>query len=767
MALTVGELVGYMRMDDAQFNKSLVAGERGMKGLGDVVDRESGRSKGALSGVGKVVTGLAGTMAAVKAVSFLRESIDEAREAREVSRLTANAIRSTGGAAQVSAAQVADLSGAMSKKIGVDDEAIQSAANVLLTFTRVRNEAGKGNDVFNQTVAAAHDMATVMKTDASSAMLQLGKAINDPIKGLSALGRAGVQFTQQQRDQITAMVEAGDVLGAQKVILGELRTQFGGAAAAAADPMDKLAVTVGNIKEEFAIGLLPTVDAVSNALAGMEPETAANVIKFGAMGVAAGGAVVMVGKVVDGTKSTVSALRDSRAAISGWIEKAKAAQGGGGGLAGMLKGGITPALGIAGIALAAGATALFLWQKRKQEATDAVRSYQAALEADNGAIAENTRRTAAQALEQSGALKNAEALGISHEALARAALGNAEAQGRVARITHAAMEDTRQAGIHATHAQLDQEEAAVNLNQSLADQVKWLGEAQQSNVRVEKTTKAMASAQEGATRKAMSLKEAVDSLTRAFDRAEGKAFDVEEATSEYQGALDDLRKSIKDNGTTLDLHTDKGRSNREALRALVSAANDHTEAVFRESGSVKDANAVAARHREELRAVGDRLGVNRGKVGEYADAIRKVPKRIRTKADVDTAAATAAISRLEQRLNNLRNRADGSGGSGGGSAGSDRSFGGSPTPAAKGLFARRPTLALVAESAEARRGGGEVISPVGMMADTFRSVLAEHGGGDTVVVPVVGDVDNWVTHKVEHAVARGRRTNAFRPKARR
>ena len=47
----------------------------------------------------------------------------------------------------------------------------------------------------------------------------VGKALNDPLKGLTALSRIGVQFTAQQQEQIKAMVEVGDVAGAQKIIL--------------------------------------------------------------------------------------------------------------------------------------------------------------------------------------------------------------------------------------------------------------------------------------------------------------------------------------------------------------------------------------------------------------------------------------------------------------------------------------------------------------------------------------------------------------------
>ena len=94
-----------------------------------------------------------------------------------------------------------------------------SAENLLLTFTNVRNEAGKGNDIFNQTVRLGTDMSVALGVDAKAAAMQLGKALNDPINGVTRLTRAGVTFTEQQKKQIKALQESGDILGAQKVIL--------------------------------------------------------------------------------------------------------------------------------------------------------------------------------------------------------------------------------------------------------------------------------------------------------------------------------------------------------------------------------------------------------------------------------------------------------------------------------------------------------------------------------------------------------------------
>src|SRR5690349_3849156 len=201
---------------------------------------------GVFKSIPGIAKGLVGAFAAVKAVQVFGGFIADAQESARVSRITENVIRSTGSAAKVTAGQVGDLATAISNKTGADDETVQSGQNMLLTFTNIRNEVGKGNDIFNQASQSVVDLAAAMNngqvtTDGvKTASIQLGKALNDPIKGVTALRKVGVSFTQQQTDQIKKLVESGHTLDAQKIILRELGKEFGGTAAAAADPMTKL-----------------------------------------------------------------------------------------------------------------------------------------------------------------------------------------------------------------------------------------------------------------------------------------------------------------------------------------------------------------------------------------------------------------------------------------------------------------------------------------------------------------------------------------------
>jgi hypothetical protein len=243
------DIVGNDRSANATFdNLERKAGQTG----NGIVAKLKG-SLGGLSGFGSALFGGIFGGATVASVSALQPAISgvvsEYQESVKVGAQTNAVIKSTGGVANVTAGHLENLSTKLSEKIGVDDEAIQSAGNLLLTFTGVRNELGKGNNIYDQAVRLSRDLAVAMKTDGKTAALQLGKALNDPVKGITRLTRAGVTFNQQQIDQIKWLSSVGDKLGAQKIILGEVQKEFGGSAAAQATWLDKLKVKFANWQE--------------------------------------------------------------------------------------------------------------------------------------------------------------------------------------------------------------------------------------------------------------------------------------------------------------------------------------------------------------------------------------------------------------------------------------------------------------------------------------------------------------------------------------
>jgi hypothetical protein len=192
--------------------------------------------------------------------------IRAAEESAVVQATTEQIIKSTGGAAKVTADQVSELSRRLSEQMGVDDELIQKSTNLLLTFKNVKNEGEGLSAMLDRATVASQDLAAAGFGDAESAAKMLGKALNDPTKGLTALSRAGVTFTQGQKDQVAALVASNNMFEAQNLIMGEVESQVGGVATATATATGRLSVMMGNMQEDLGAALLPFLSALADGL---------------------------------------------------------------------------------------------------------------------------------------------------------------------------------------------------------------------------------------------------------------------------------------------------------------------------------------------------------------------------------------------------------------------------------------------------------------------------------------------------------------------
>lgn len=219
------ELLLKMRADFAQANREF-DGTR--KRLGDVTkDLNAAGVAGGTLRTGLIGIGAAVAGSAAIATAMMTKYIANTVEAEKVQTQLTARIKDTGSAAGRTLDQLNAQADQLQKLTVFDDEAIGGAQAMLLTFKEIQGLQ------FDRAVEATLDLSTAMGTDLNSAALQLGKALQDPIGGLTALGRAGVQFTDDQKKVIKALVESGEVAKAQEIVLSELESQMGSAAEAA------------------------------------------------------------------------------------------------------------------------------------------------------------------------------------------------------------------------------------------------------------------------------------------------------------------------------------------------------------------------------------------------------------------------------------------------------------------------------------------------------------------------------------------------------
>lgn len=251
-----------------------------LKKLANTVEDLSERMQASLKEAEGASRAFAAGIAAAGAivVGVAAVSINAARDQIAVDKQLEAVLKSTGGAVGMTADEIRDMASALSQVTNFGDDAIQQGQNMLLTFTKI------GKDVFPLATEAMLNMSAAMGTDLKSTAIQLGKALNDPIAGVTALRKVGVSLTEEQEKMIAQFVEVGDMASAQKVVLNELAVEFGGVATAVADPLTMIQNRLGDVAEAIGFVLMPYVLQLTDAFFRW----------FNAMG----GAEAIAGKVV-------------------------------------------------------------------------------------------------------------------------------------------------------------------------------------------------------------------------------------------------------------------------------------------------------------------------------------------------------------------------------------------------------------------------------------------------------------------------------------
>lgn len=153
---------------------------------------------------------------------------------------------------------------ALSKQTGIDQTVIKTTQAKLLTFKELAKTADEQGGAFDRATQAAVDLAAKGFGTAETNAVQLGKALNDPVKGLTSLGRAGITFTAQEQARIKTLVESNKLGQAQALVLKAIESQVGGTAAATAGGFELMQNRVKLFGQELALKALPYLDRFGN-----------------------------------------------------------------------------------------------------------------------------------------------------------------------------------------------------------------------------------------------------------------------------------------------------------------------------------------------------------------------------------------------------------------------------------------------------------------------------------------------------------------------
>jgi hypothetical protein len=203
-----------------------------------------------------------GTTAGVGALALAAPLVKMVRDAEDgeiaVARLT-QVFKSMGETSGVAAKQANAFADSLMYEIAVDADDIMAAQSKLATFENVIKNSTGSSEIFERATKAAFDLQAAGFGDGAGNAVQLGKALNDPIKGMNALTKSGVTFNAQEQAKIKQLVNSGKQFEAQQVILTAIEKQVGGVAAATASDSQKFMLALGDISAELGKSLLPVL----------------------------------------------------------------------------------------------------------------------------------------------------------------------------------------------------------------------------------------------------------------------------------------------------------------------------------------------------------------------------------------------------------------------------------------------------------------------------------------------------------------------------
>jgi phage-related protein len=245
--------------DVAGLSKGLNQGTNEVQGFGSKMANFGKKAAAAFA--------VAGIAAAAFAVKFAKDAI-VAGEAAATANARIEQINKSMGLFGESTNEVnkalIDYAEKTARATGVDTNSIKATQAKLLTFKELAATANEIGGNFERSTKAAIDLGAAGFGTAELNAVALGKALNDPIKGISALSRNGITFTESEKDRIKVLVESNKVGEAQNMILKAIETQVGGTAEATANATDKMRVGFTQVTEKVGLALLPVFEKLTN-----------------------------------------------------------------------------------------------------------------------------------------------------------------------------------------------------------------------------------------------------------------------------------------------------------------------------------------------------------------------------------------------------------------------------------------------------------------------------------------------------------------------
>jgi hypothetical protein len=352
-----------------------------IQGLGKALGSTEKRAIGLAGAFGRLrgaATSMVGVLGAAGLGAILKQSVDTFAKFQAETKLLENGLKNV-GARSGELERLQKVASDLGEATLFNEEDFRKGFGLLTSFGNI------GTSNYQRVAKAAADVAQTSGTDVSSAFMQLAKALNDPAKGLSALGRSGIQFSEDQKAVIERLVETGNTAQAQNLILQELEKQYGGNSVAAAQGLAGALDTLGEkfYDLQVALGdnlttlLQPLIQGLTSLvgfISGLPEPVQTFIVALGGLAIAltALGGVLAIGAPIFSALAALGPiLAGIPALIAGWAGAIGPLVAGLGTLAKILIGVFSGPVGWVALAVAAG-VAIYAFRDQIGQAFQAI-----------------------------------------------------------------------------------------------------------------------------------------------------------------------------------------------------------------------------------------------------------------------------------------------------------------------------------------------------------------------------------------------------------
>lgn len=183
-------------------------------------------------------------LAAREAYGFLKESVQDAEKENQALAALQATLSATGRTAEISVGRIDKIASEMEDSFNADKQAIMDASAELAIME------GISSSLFERIILSSTNLSYILGTDVGSSISTLGRALEDPLEGMTKLERQGIFIKDGIRKQIEELVNQNRTYEAQVLLLDEIDSKVSGTAEKIAEvsSLQALSTSFGKMK---------------------------------------------------------------------------------------------------------------------------------------------------------------------------------------------------------------------------------------------------------------------------------------------------------------------------------------------------------------------------------------------------------------------------------------------------------------------------------------------------------------------------------------